>query len=71
MAEMIGIPYVQIVKAAFIPAILSYTAIFSIVHLEAVKDNIRGLTKEETPEMLKTFLIMRLRNRINLRHGRG
>ena len=56
MAEMIGIPYVQIVKAAFIPAILSYTAIFCIVHLEAVKDNIRGLTKEETPPMLKTLL---------------
>ena len=47
MAEMIGIPYVQIVKAAFIPAILSYTAIFCIVHLEAVKDNIRGLTKKK------------------------
>lgn len=56
MAEMIGISYFEVVKAAFIPAILSYTAIFSIVHLEAVKDNIRGLTKEETPAFLKTIL---------------
>jgi TRAP transporter 4TM/12TM fusion protein len=55
MAEIIGVPYVEIVKAAFIPAVLSYTAIFSIVHLEAVKENIRGLTKEETPPIIKTL----------------
>ena len=56
MAEIIGIPYVEVVKAAFIPALLSYFAIFSIVHLEAVKENIRGLTKDEIPPMIKTFL---------------
>jgi len=56
MAEIIGVPYIEIVKAAFIPAILSYTAIFSIVHIEAVKENIRGLTKEECPPMIKTFI---------------
>jgi len=56
MAEIIGVPYISIVKAAFIPAVLSYTAIFSIVHLEAVKENIRGLTKEECPPMIKTLL---------------
>jgi len=56
MAEIIGVPYVSIVKAAFIPALLSYTAIFSIVHLEAVKENIRGLTKEEMPPLRKTII---------------
>jgi TRAP transporter 4TM/12TM fusion protein len=56
MAEIIGVPYIEIVKAAFLPAVLSYTAIFSIVHLEAVKENIRGLTKDECPPMLKTLL---------------
>ncbi len=56
MAEIIGVPYIEIVKAAFIPAVLSYAAIFSIVHLEAVKENIRGLTKEECPPMIKTLL---------------
>ncbi len=55
MAEIIGVPYIQIVKAAFLPAVLSYAAIFSIVHLEAVKENIRGLTKEECPPMVKTL----------------
>jgi TRAP transporter 4TM/12TM fusion protein len=56
MAEIIGVPYIEIVKAAFLPAILSYTAIFCIVHLEAVKENIRGLTKEECPLLVKTLL---------------
>ncbi len=56
MAEIIGVPYISIVKAAFIPAVLSYAAIFSIVHLEAVKENIRGLTKKECPPMIKTLL---------------
>ena len=56
MAEIIGVSYFKIVKAAFIPAILSYAAIFSIVHLEAIKENIRGLTKEETPPLVKTAL---------------
>ncbi|MEA3231232.1 MAG: TRAP transporter permease, partial [Thermodesulfobacteriota bacterium] len=56
MAEIIGVPYFEIVKAAFIPAVLSYTAIFSIVHLEAVKENIRGLTREECPPFIKTLL---------------
>ena len=56
MAEIIGIPYIEVVKAAFIPAVLSYFAIFSIVHLEAVKEGIRGLTPEETPPLVKTFL---------------
>lgn len=55
MAEMIGISYFAVVKAAFIPAILSYAAIFSIVHIEAIKDNIRGLTKDETPPFFKTL----------------
>ena len=56
MAEMIGISYFEVVKAAFIPAILSYTAIFSIVHLEALKHGIRAMTKEETPAFIKTLI---------------
>ncbi len=56
MAEIIGVSYFEIVKAAFIPAVLSYAAIFSIVHIEAVKENIRGLTRAECPPLIKTFL---------------
>jgi TRAP transporter 4TM/12TM fusion protein len=56
MAETIGVPYFEIVKAAFIPAILSYAAIFSIVHLEALKKGISGMAKEDIPPFIKTLL---------------
>ncbi len=55
MAEMIGMPYFEIVKAAAIPALLSYTAIFSIVHLEALKEGITSMRKEDIPSLIKTF----------------
>lgn len=47
MADFTGISYLEIVKAAAIPAILSYTAILFMVHLEAVKHNISGLPRKE------------------------
>ncbi len=56
MAELIGVPYFEIVKRAFIPAVLSYTAIFCIVHLEAVKENITAMEKEDMPPFVRTFL---------------
>ncbi len=56
MAEMIGISSFEVVKAAFIPAILSYTAIFCIVHIEALKHDIRSMTEEETPPFFKTLI---------------
>ncbi len=37
MAEVLGIPYFDVVKHAFIPAVISYIALFYIVHLEALK----------------------------------
>jgi TRAP transporter 4TM/12TM fusion protein len=37
MVEYVGIPYSDIVKHAFLPAVISYIALFYIVHLEAVK----------------------------------
>ncbi|WP_120997850.1 TRAP transporter permease [Stutzerimonas urumqiensis] len=37
MVEYVGVPYVEIVKHAFLPAIISYIALFYIVHLEALK----------------------------------
>ena len=56
MAEFTDIPYIQIVKHAFIPAVLSYVAIFSIIHLEAVKSGIQKLPKEDTPDLLQTLM---------------
>ena len=37
MVEYVGIPYVEVMKHAFLPAIISYIALFYIVHLEALK----------------------------------
>jgi TRAP transporter 4TM/12TM fusion protein len=37
MVEYVGIPYTDVVKHAFLPAVISYIALFYIVHLEAVK----------------------------------
>ena len=56
MAEMIGVSYLEVIKAAFIPAMLSYTAIFSIVHLEALKLGIRSMPKDEIPAFVRTLL---------------
>jgi TRAP transporter 4TM/12TM fusion protein len=49
IAEYIGISYVEVVKAAFLPAILSYMALLYIVHLEAVKANMRIIPKPHKP----------------------
>lgn len=56
MAEFTEIPYVQIIKHAIIPAVLSYIAIFSIIHIEALKTGISRLSKEEMPPLVRTFL---------------
>jgi TRAP transporter 4TM/12TM fusion protein len=47
MAEMMGVPYLQVVKAAVIPAALYYLAVFAAVHLVAVRDDLRGVGAEE------------------------
>ncbi len=46
MVEYVGLPYVQIIKHAALPAIISYIALFYIVHLEACKADIRGIPRE-------------------------
>ena len=56
MAESLGLPYVTIVKAAIIPAILYFTGIFITVHLEAKKLGLKGLPREELPKFLPLFL---------------
>lgn len=56
MAEFTGIPYVKIIFAAALPAVISYVAILSIVHLEAAKTGMKPMAKEEIPPFLKTFI---------------
>jgi TRAP transporter 4TM/12TM fusion protein len=50
MAETINVPYVAIVKAALIPAILYFVTAFWMVHLEAGRRGLHGLPKDQCPD---------------------
>lgn len=56
MAESLGLPYITIVKAAVVPAILYFTGIFITVHLEAKKLGLKGLPKEQLPRFMPLLL---------------
>ena len=62
MAEVTGIPYRQIALAAIIPALLFFVAVYFMVDLEAVKRNLRGLPREQLPDLRealrKTYLFI-------------
>ncbi len=45
MVEYVNIPYIEVVKHAFLPAVISYIALLYIVHLESLKLGLKGLTK--------------------------
>ena len=45
MVEYVGIPYTEIVKHAFLPAVISYISLFYIVHLEALKIGLPAMAK--------------------------
>jgi TRAP transporter 4TM/12TM fusion protein len=45
MVEYVGIPYTDIVKHAFLPAAISYIALFYIVHLEALKLGMKPMAR--------------------------
>ncbi len=51
MVEYVGIPYSDIVKHAFIPAVISYIALFYIVHLEALKLGLAATARERDRTM--------------------
>ena len=45
MVEYVGIPYSEIIRHAFIPAVISYIALFYIVHLEAMRLGMEPMAK--------------------------
>ncbi|OLU35171.1 C4-dicarboxylate ABC transporter [Pseudomonas sp. PA15(2017)] len=49
MAETINLPFVEVAKAALIPACLYFGSVFWMVHLEAMKHNLKGLPKDQCP----------------------
>ncbi len=56
IAEYVNVPYIEVVKAAAIPAFASYAALFFISHIEASKLGIRGLPKSELPSFFRTLV---------------
>ena len=56
MVEYVGIPYLDVIKHALLPAIISYIALFYIVHLEAVKAGLKGLPRTQTRTSVQALL---------------
>ena len=50
MAEMVGVPYSQIVIKAILPAVLYFTGIFLMVHLRAKRMGLKGIPREQLPK---------------------
>jgi TRAP-type uncharacterized transport system fused permease subunit len=55
IAEYVGISYAEVVKHAFLPAILTYGALFYIVDIEAAKMGMRGLPRAQTATALQSM----------------
>ena len=56
MAQFLGIGYVEIAKAALIPALLYYLAVGLMVHMEAKRMGLKGIPKERLP---KVWIVLR------------
>ncbi|MFL2780917.1 MAG: TRAP transporter permease [Rhodospirillales bacterium] len=55
MADITETPYTTIALAAIIPSVLYYIAVFSAVHLEAVKMGIKPVIGDDLPKIMQTF----------------
>ncbi|MBW2709962.1 MAG: TRAP transporter permease [Deltaproteobacteria bacterium] len=55
IAEYVNAPYLEVVKAAAIPAFASYFGLFCITHLEASKLGIKGLSPPDIPRFFRTL----------------
>ena len=53
MAEFVGVPYMEVVKAAVVPAILYFIGVFLGVHFEAKKNNLEGTPRSMLPAWTK------------------
>jgi len=55
MVEYVGITYVEVIKHAALPALISYVALVYIVHLEAVKADLKGLPRRSPPNFVRSL----------------
>lgn len=56
MVEFLNIPYIEIAKAAAIPALLYFTGVFIMVHFEARRTGLKGLPRETLPKLKDVIL---------------
>ena len=57
MIEFVGISYIEVIKHAFLPAIIAYIALVYIVHLEASKAGLEGLKKTVQNTFLRSLTV--------------
>ena len=55
MADIMEVPYLDITKAALLPALLFYIAVFASVHLEAVKTGLEPLENIDIPDVMQSL----------------
>ncbi|MCP4624538.1 MAG: TRAP transporter permease [bacterium] len=55
MAEIIGVSYLSICKAALLPALLYFTAVFASTHIEALKMGLKSIPRSELPPLKETI----------------
>ncbi len=51
MAEFMNVPYVEVAKAAVIPALLYFVGVFVVVHFEAKKCGLKGISRDQLPKI--------------------
>jgi TRAP transporter 4TM/12TM fusion protein len=56
MIEYVGISYLEVIKHAILPAVISYIALMYIVHLEALKANMSGLPRRHKPTVAQKLM---------------
>lgn len=57
MVEYVGISYLEVIKHAILPALISYVALIYIVHLEAVKANMKGLPRPDPGPLQRRLFV--------------
>ena len=55
MADIMEVPYLDITKAALLPALLFYIAVFASVHLEAIKTGLKPLESIDIPDVAQSL----------------
>ena len=55
MADFLGVPYIEVAKAALLPALLYFMIVFMGVHFEASKRNLRPIPRAELPSLSETL----------------